>query len=124
MSTSCGSQSTSCGTQTTAQRITQRMEETGRKRTKGGIYAIASDEHNVHCLTEDLLDTWWRALSPEEKAVIYELHLDGALEEPVDTRIEAQRYSAGTAFFSLTADLRRFTQQLLEQQQKEVARAN
>ena len=69
---------------TTAQRITKRMEATGRRRSKNSIYAIVSDEHNVHRLTEAHLDAWWESLKPEDKAALYELHLDGALDELTD----------------------------------------
>jgi hypothetical protein len=46
------------------------------------ILAIVSDEHNCHPMTEELLDTWWSSLAPEDKADIYVLHLDGALQPP------------------------------------------
>jgi hypothetical protein len=65
---------------TIAQRMTKRMEAEGRRRTKASIYAVAADDHNVHCLTEAHLDTWWDALSPEDKGALYELHLDGILD--------------------------------------------
>jgi hypothetical protein len=61
----------------TAQALTDRMAETGRTRTKDGIFAIVSDDHNVHCLTEAMLDAWWASLPPTEKAVIYEADTDG-----------------------------------------------
>ena len=65
---------------TTAQSITQRMEAEGRTRSKDSIYTVVSDDHNVLCMTEALLDTWWAFLQPEHKAALYELHLEGILE--------------------------------------------
>lgn len=35
------------------------------------ILAIVKDEHSCHAMTEELLDTWWNAMAPEEKADIY-----------------------------------------------------
>lgn len=64
----------------TAQRITERMEATGRVRSKDSIYSVVMDDHNVHGLTEELLDVWWHELPAEDKAALYELHLDGVLE--------------------------------------------
>ena len=67
---------------TTAQRITKRMAETGRTRTKDSIYSVVSDDHTVICHTEVTLDAWWNSLAPEDKGALYELHLEGVLNEP------------------------------------------
>jgi hypothetical protein len=71
---------------TIAQRMTKRMEAEGRRRSKDSIYAVVSDEHNVHCLTESHLDVWWASLKPEDKAALYELHLDGILDDELEAR--------------------------------------
>jgi len=77
---------------TLAQRMTKRMEAEGRRRSKDSIYAVVSDDHNVHCLTEAHLDVWWDALPPEEKGALYELHLDGILdEEPAEADAPSAR---------------------------------
>ena len=60
----------------TASALTQRMNETGRKRTGSGIFVVISDDHNVHCLGEAHLDAWWHSLQPEQKAEICENDLD------------------------------------------------
>ena len=75
--------STSCGPRTTAQHITKRMAETGRTRSKNSIYSVILDGPRVICHTEATLDVWWHSLKPEDKAALYELHLEGALDEPV-----------------------------------------
>jgi hypothetical protein len=67
---------------TNAQRITKRMQQTGRTRSKDSIYSVVSDDHNVLCHTEATLDVWWNSLAPEDKAALYELHLEGATETP------------------------------------------
>ncbi len=63
--------------------LNQRMKAKGIKRSKDSIYAIALDDHNVHCMTEEMLDEWWVSLPPERKAVLYEADLDGVLDETV-----------------------------------------
>lgn len=35
------------------------------------ICVLAIDEHNVHPMTEELLDTWWESMSSTQKAAIY-----------------------------------------------------
>lgn len=45
------------------------------------ILTVAMDQHSVHCMTEDMLDEWFRSLSPAEKAVIFDAHL-GAPDLP------------------------------------------
>ena len=40
------------------------------------IVSIVADDHNVHCLTEAHLDTWWASQTPEQKADIYEMDLE------------------------------------------------
>lgn len=91
-----------------AQRITKRMQQTGRQRGKDSIYAVVSDEHNVHYLTEAHLDIWWESLKPEDKAALYELHLKGALEPelPVMTTCGVSpRRMHDPAFVSAMAEL-------------------
>jgi hypothetical protein len=68
----------------TADRIAQRMA--GRKRGKDAIYTVVTDDHSVICHTEATLDTWWAELAPEDKARLYELHLDGVLGPESDPR--------------------------------------
>ena len=65
---------------TIAARMNHHMRERGIKRGAGAIYALAVDPHNVHCLTESDLDTWWTSLPPEEKAEIYEERLGPSVE--------------------------------------------
>lgn len=65
------------------QKLNQSMKVKGIKRSRNSVYAIALDDHNVHCMTEDMLDEWWVSLSPEQKAVVYEADLDGLLDETV-----------------------------------------
>jgi hypothetical protein len=66
---------------TNVQRITERMEATGRTRGEGSIYSVVMDDHHVQCLTEPMLDVWWHELKPEDKAALYEMHLDGVLDK-------------------------------------------
>jgi hypothetical protein len=73
---------------TTAQRIAKRMQETGRTRSKDSIYSVVSDDHNVICHTEATLDVWWNNLEPEDKAALYELHLEGTFEQQKEVQIE------------------------------------
>jgi hypothetical protein len=75
----------------TAQRITKRMAAEGRRRSKDSIFAVVSDDHNVHCLTEAHIDVWWESLKPEDKAALYELHLDGILDEDLPSPIPSVR---------------------------------
>ncbi len=65
---------------TVAAKINHRMRRSGLTRGQGAIYALAIDPHNVHCLTESHLDTWWLSLSAEDKAEIYEQRLGDAQE--------------------------------------------
>jgi hypothetical protein len=66
---------------TTAQRIANKMS--GRTRGKDAIYTVVMDGNTMVCHTEATLDAWWAELAPEDKARLYELHLDGILgEEP------------------------------------------
>jgi hypothetical protein len=53
------------------------------------ILSVVSDDHNVICHTEATLDTWWHSLAPEDKAALYELHLDGALDPKELPRLRA-----------------------------------
>lgn len=73
--------STSYRSRTTAERITKRMQETGRTRGKDSIYTVVLDGPRAICHTEATLDAWWAELTPEDKARLYELHLDGILGE-------------------------------------------
>lgn len=66
---------------TTAQRITKRMQAADRLRGKDSIYSVVLDGDTVICHTEATLDIWWSELAPEDKAALYELHLEGALNE-------------------------------------------
>lgn len=66
-----------------AQALTQRMNQKSITRSPKSIYTVVSDEHNVHCMTEGMLDAWWASLPPEQKAVVYEADLDGLLDETV-----------------------------------------
>ena len=52
--------------------ITAHMNELGRTRTPNGIFAIIADEHNVHCMNEPMLDSWWNSLTPQIKGSIFE----------------------------------------------------
>jgi hypothetical protein len=40
------------------------------------ILTVIVDEHNVHCMTEELIDTWWLSLTGFEKAELYEASLE------------------------------------------------
>lgn len=86
---------------TNAQRITKNIEARGGKRSKDSIYSIVSDEYNVICHTEATLDAWWNSLAPEDKAALYELHLEGALEPelPVVTSCGVSPRAMGNAAF-------------------------
>ena len=66
-----------------AQSLNQRRNEKGIQRSRTSVYAIAMDDHNVHCMTEDMLDAWWASLTPEEKAVAFEADLNGVLDETI-----------------------------------------
>jgi hypothetical protein len=44
------------------------------------IYAVISDGHNMHCLTEDQIDAWFLSLSADRKAELYEAETEGLLE--------------------------------------------
>jgi hypothetical protein len=66
-----------------AQALTQRMNQKSVTRSSKSIYTVVSDDHNVHCMTEDMLDAWWASLPPEQKATVYEADLDGLLDETV-----------------------------------------
>ena len=58
---------------TTSALISQSLASHGVERKgENAIYAIVADEHNVHCMTHELLNTWWEGLSPEEKGEIFE----------------------------------------------------
>jgi len=46
------------------------------------VLAIVMDQHACHAMTEELIDTWWHALSPEEKAALYSASLDTEDEKP------------------------------------------
>jgi hypothetical protein len=39
------------------------------------VYALAIDAHNVHPMTEPMLDAWWANLTPEQKGEIYDRDL-------------------------------------------------
>ena len=61
---------------TTASRVSNHLRRRGLRRAgSAAIYSVVLDGETALCLTEPQLDTWWRALSPEEKAEIYEQHL-------------------------------------------------
>jgi hypothetical protein len=61
---------------TTAKRLHKRMAELGTKPSPETTLTIVTDDHNVHCLTEADLDTWWHSLKPHEKADVYERDLE------------------------------------------------
>lgn len=44
------------------------------------VLCFVMDQHNCHAMTEELLDTWWNSLAPEQKA---EIHL-ASLDTPED----------------------------------------
>ncbi|MBN9614219.1 MAG: hypothetical protein BGO25_05720 [Acidobacteriales bacterium 59-55] len=64
-----------------AQALTDRMDQLHVTRSKDSIYTIISDDHNVHCITADMLDAWWASLPPEQKAIYFEADLEGYLYE-------------------------------------------
>lgn len=66
-----------------ARAFTQRMNEKGIKRSRNSIFTVAADDHNIHCMTEDMIDEWWASLSPEQKAIHFEDDLNGDLYETV-----------------------------------------
>jgi hypothetical protein len=47
------------------------------------ILAVVHDGHNMHCLTEGDLDEWFRSLSTDRKAALYQAELEGALDDPL-----------------------------------------
>jgi hypothetical protein len=101
------------------------MKATGRTRTKDGIFAVVGDDHNVLCLTEEMLDTWWRELAPEDKGALYELHLGGALDDPpVAAQITEHFDELAGSFYSSTSALRGLVDQLLTLQPQEAVHAN
>jgi len=65
---------------TTAKRLHAHSRATRRPQT---ILTIVSDDHNVHCLEEGQLDTWWASLEPHQKADLYERELE-AVEPEAD----------------------------------------
>ena len=46
------------------------------------ILAVVHDGHNMHCLTEAVLDEWFRSLDVERKAALYAADMEGLLDEP------------------------------------------
>jgi hypothetical protein len=56
------------------------MNVIGGVRTKDSIFSVVLDGDTAICHTEATLDTWWAELKPEDKAALYELHLEGALD--------------------------------------------
>lgn len=40
------------------------------------VLSVVMDQHNCHAMTEELLDTWWNSLAPEEKAEVHLASLD------------------------------------------------
>jgi hypothetical protein len=66
-----------------AKKLADAMKDKGIKRTRKSIYTVASDEHSLHCMTEDMIDVWWASLSPDEKAIHFEADLNGELYEAV-----------------------------------------
>jgi hypothetical protein len=39
-------------------------------------FVLVGDAHDIHCMTPDLIDTWWSSLSNLEKAEIYAASLE------------------------------------------------
>lgn len=66
-----------------AQQLTQTMKAKGVKRSRNSVFTLAADDHNVHCMTEDMVDAWWASLSPDEKAIHFERDLNGELYETI-----------------------------------------
>ncbi len=60
---------------TIARALTERIGDK-RKGQPEAIYTVVVDGDRVHCMTEGMLDAWWNALSPEEKAEIYEMRTE------------------------------------------------
>jgi hypothetical protein len=60
---------------TIAAKFRERQLATGRAPFPQAILTVAMDQHNVHCMTEDMLDEWFRSLTPAEKADIFDAHL-------------------------------------------------
>ena len=81
-----------------ARQLTQTMKAKGVKRSRNSVFTIVSDDHNVHCMTEDMIDAWWASLSPDEKAVHFECDVNGELYEtialavPSSERSEFEKY--------------------------------
>ena len=63
----------------TARRIAEHLEQS-QCSNRNAVRVIVMDAHNVHCLNEAELDTWWAAHTPAEKAEIYEQILGDAEE--------------------------------------------
>lgn len=81
------------------------MKQTGRKPGPGSILTVVMDDHNVHCLTETHLDTWWASLPPAEKAEIYDASLECPSQQmradyPWSLLNEAERVSSSFAALS------------------------
>lgn len=68
------------------------------------ILTVAMDQHNVHCMTEGMLDEWFRSLPAAEKAVIFDAHL-GAPDLPsaASLRPGLARPSGATGLVALNA---------------------
>lgn len=87
---------------TTAALISQSLASHGVERKgENAIYAIVMDEHNVHCMTHDMLNTWWEGLSPEEKGVIFDREM--SLEDGDVVAVPALQH-AGLSALSTAVD--------------------
>ena len=65
--------------------LTNALAASGRKRTgPGAIITVLLDDHSVHCMTEELLDTWWHNLPAEQKGEIFDRAHDADIDAPAD----------------------------------------
>lgn len=89
-----------------AKAITNRMAGKGAQRSSRSIYTLLSDDHNVHCMTEEMLDAWWASLSAEEKAEAFDIFDDAAAAPATPITLTAEFEANSSRFL---ADMERIS---------------
>jgi hypothetical protein len=72
-----------------AQLLKADREKRGVTPNRQSVLTIVSDDYSLHCITEDMLDEWWRSLPAEQKAAIYEADLNSDQSVAASAKIDS-----------------------------------